>query len=82
MDRFVYRPIQRHEGSFFTVFIGSFGVAIVVQALVGVLMGRGFVTASTPLSSGMQVLPGLYLAALTLSRSPHWPYSWAAWVGC
>jgi branched-chain amino acid transport system permease protein len=66
MDRFVYRPIQRHEGSFFTVFIGSFGVAIVVQALVGVLMGRGFVTASTPLSSGMQVLPGLYLAALTL----------------
>ena len=25
LDRFVYRPIQRDEGSFFTVFVASFG---------------------------------------------------------
>ena len=37
VDRFIYAPIQRHEGSFFTVFVASFGVAIVVQNLIGVL---------------------------------------------
>src|ERR1700693_3076299 len=35
LDRFVYAPIRRHEGSFFTVFVASFGVAIVVQNLIG-----------------------------------------------
>ena len=31
IEKFVYRPIQRHEASFFTVFIASFGVALIVQ---------------------------------------------------
>ena len=30
MERLVYRPIQRHEGSFFTVFVAAFGVSIAV----------------------------------------------------
>src|SRR4051812_703777 len=28
MERFIYRPIQRHEASFFTVFIAAFGVQL------------------------------------------------------
>ena len=36
LDRIVYAPIQRHEGSFFTVFIAAFGIAIVVQNLIGI----------------------------------------------
>ena len=28
MERFIYRPIQRHEGAFFTVFIAAFGAAL------------------------------------------------------
>ena len=62
IDAFVYRPIQRHEASFFTVFVASFGIVICVQALIQVGFGRGSVAISSPLTSAMQVLPGLYLA--------------------
>ena len=62
MERLVYRPIQRHEASFFTVFVASFGVTIVVQSLIEALFGRSFITLSTPLTNARQVLPGLYIA--------------------
>lgn len=64
MDRFVYAPIQRHEGSFFTVFVASFGVAIVVQNLIGMIFGRGFVAVSTPLSRSIEIASGLYVSPL------------------
>jgi len=62
MERWVYRPIQRHEASFFTVFVASFGVTIIVQSLIDVVFGRGFVTLSTPLAQAKRILPGLYIA--------------------
>lgn len=58
----VYRPIQRHEGSFFTVFVAAFGVGIVVQNLVGMFAGRGFASVDTPLSRATEVLPDVFLA--------------------
>jgi len=64
MDRFIYRPVQQHQGSFFTVFIASFGVSIVVQALIGMVMGRTFVTVSTPLSASTMLAEGLYVAPM------------------
>jgi branched-chain amino acid transport system permease protein len=62
MERFVYRPIQRHEGAFFTVFIAAFGVQIIVQNLIGTMFGRSFVTVTTSLSRSVEVLPGLFVA--------------------
>lgn len=62
MERLVYRPIQRHEGSFFTVFVAAFGVSIVVQNLVGAIAGRGFASVDTALSNATEVLPELFLA--------------------
>lgn len=62
MERLVYRPIQRHEGSFFTVFVAAFGVSIAVQNLVGMVAGRGFATVETPLSRAVEVLPEVFLA--------------------
>jgi branched-chain amino acid transport system permease protein len=62
MERFVYRPIQRHEGSFFTVFVAAFGVSIVVQNLVGMVAGRGFANVDTTLSRAVEVLPEVFLA--------------------
>jgi branched-chain amino acid transport system permease protein len=64
LDRFMYAPIQRHEGSFFTVFVASFGIGIVVQNLLGSLFGRGFMSVATPLSNSVEVMPGLYLSPL------------------
>lgn len=64
MERFVYRPIQRHEGSFFTVFVAAFGVSIVVQNLVGMVAGRGFASVDSSLSQGVEVLPELFLAPI------------------
>ena len=64
LDRLVYATIQRHEGSFFTVFVASFGAAIVVQNLIGMIFGRGAVTVSTPLSKSLEILPGLYIAPI------------------
>jgi branched-chain amino acid transport system permease protein len=65
MDRCVYAPIQRHEGSFFTVFVASLGAGIIVQNLVGMIFGRGFVSVTTPLSRSIELLPGLYVAPLS-----------------
>ena len=62
MERWVYRPIQRHEASFFTVFVASFGVTIIAQSVIEVSFGRGFVALSTPLTQARPVLPGLYIA--------------------
>ena len=62
MDRFVYRPILRHEGSFFTVFVAAFGAVVVVQSVLELLFGRSFVSYSSTLTRAVQVLPGLYLA--------------------
>nr|WP_246523095.1 branched-chain amino acid ABC transporter permease [Neoroseomonas eburnea] len=64
MERLVYRPIQRHEGSFFTVFVAAFGVAVVVQNLVGMVAGRGFASVDTPLSRADEVLPDVFLAPI------------------
>ncbi|SDE87069.1 branched-chain amino acid ABC transporter permease [Rhodospira trueperi] len=64
MDRLVYAPIQRHEGSFFTVFVASFGIGIAVQNLVGMVFGRSFVTVTTPLSRSVEVLDGVYVSPL------------------
>lgn len=61
---FVYRPIQRHEGSFFTVFVAAFGVGIVVQNLIGMFAGRGFASVDTPLSRAVEVMPEVYLAQI------------------
>ncbi len=62
IERFVYRPIQRHEASFFTVFIAAFGVQIVVQNLIGTIFGRSFETVTTSLSRSVEILPGLFVA--------------------
>jgi len=62
MDRYIYRPILRHEASFFTVFVASFGVAICVQALIQFFFGRGSISVSSPLTRAVEILPGLYLA--------------------
>ncbi|PHK95219.1 branched-chain amino acid ABC transporter permease [Pseudoroseomonas rhizosphaerae] len=62
MDAFIYRPIQRHEGSFFTVFVAAFGMSIVVQSVIELVFGRGFVTVSSALTMARQVAPGIYLA--------------------
>lgn len=65
MDRLIYAPIQRHEGSFFTVFVASLGAGIIVQNLTGMIFGRGFVSVTTPLSRSVEIMPGLYVAPLS-----------------
>ncbi len=64
LDRWVYAVIQRHEGSFFTVFVASFGAAIVVQNVISIVFGRGMVTITTPLSKSVEVIPGLFVAPM------------------
>ncbi len=64
LDRYVYAIIQRHEGSFFTVFVASFGAAIVVQNVISIVFGRGMVTVSTPLSKSLELFPGLFIAPI------------------
>ena len=59
MERWIYRPIQRHEGAFFTVFIAAFGMQIVVQNAVGTIFGRGFETVTVALSRALPSAPGL-----------------------
>ena len=64
IERFVYRPIQRHEGSFFTVFVAAFGVGIVVQNLIGVFAGRGLATVESRLSFANEILPDVFVAPM------------------
>jgi branched-chain amino acid transport system permease protein len=66
MERFIYRPIQRHEGAFFTVFIAAFGVQIIVQNLTGTVFGRSFVSVTTSLSRSVEVMPGLFIAPVAV----------------
>ena len=66
MERWIYRPIQRHEGAFFTVFIAAFGMQIVVQNAVGTIFGRGFETVTVVLSRAVPVAPGLYVAPIAV----------------
>lgn len=66
MDRCVYAPIQRHEGSYFTVFVASFGAGIIVQNAVGMIFGRSFVSVSTPLSNSIELAPGLFGSPLSV----------------
>lgn len=60
----IYVPIQRHEGSYFTIFVASFGVVIVVQNAIAIIFGRGFVAIETPLSNAVEVVSGLLMAPL------------------
>lgn len=71
MDRLIYAPIQRHEGSFFTVFVASFGIGIALQNLIGIVFGRGYVTVTTSLSRSVKLMDGVYVA----------PLAWIA-IGC
>lgn len=64
MAIFIYRPIQRSEGSFFTVFVAAFGVSIAVQSLIQYFFGRGSVTVSSSLTMASEVIDGLYLAPI------------------
>lgn len=64
MERLIYRPIQRHEASFFTVFIAAFGVQIIVQNAIGSIVGRGMETVSTSLSRSVEILPDLFVAPI------------------
>lgn len=64
LDRLVYEPIRRSNGSFFTLFVASFGVGIVVQNLIGIVFGRGFVSVPSSLASSIEVIPGLYASPL------------------
>ncbi len=64
LQRLVYIPIQRHEASFFTVFVASFGVGIAVQNIVGMVFGRGFVTVNTSLSRSVEIFDGIYVSPL------------------
>jgi branched-subunit amino acid ABC-type transport system permease component len=64
MERWIYRPIQRHEGAFFTVFIAAFGMQIVVQNAVGTVFGRGFETVTVALSRAVPLASNLYVAPI------------------
>lgn len=66
MEKFIYRPIQRHEAAFFTVFIAAFGVQIIVQNLIGSLVGRGMETVTTTLSRSVEIAPGLFVAPISI----------------
>lgn len=63
--RLVYEPIQRHRDSFFTVFVAALGVGIVVQNLIGMIFGRSFVLATTPLSRSVETSFGLFVSPLS-----------------
>lgn len=71
MDRLVYAPIQRSEGSFFTVFVASFGVGIALQNIIGMVFGRSYVTVHTSLSRSIEMIPGIFVS----------PLAWIA-IGC
>jgi len=64
IDRFVYRPIQRDEGSFFTVFVASFGIGVVAENLVVILFGASFVSISTPLTRVQDIGGGIVISWL------------------
>lgn len=65
LDRLVYAPIQRHEASFFTIFVAALGVGIVVQNLIGMIFGRSFVSVTAPLSRSIEIASGLFVSPLS-----------------
>ena len=65
LNRWVYIPIQKHEGSFFTVFVAAFGVSILVENLCGMVFGRSYVSVDTPLSRSVEITHGLYVSPLS-----------------
>ena len=65
LNRWVYVVIQRHEGSFFTVFAASFGAAIVVENLIAIFFGKGLMTVSTDWSRSVEMIPGLFVAPMS-----------------
>ncbi len=67
IDRFVYRPIQRDEGSFFTVFVASFGVGVVAENLVIIFFGASFVSISTPLTRVQDIGGGIVVSYLGMA---------------
>ncbi|MGV6872126.1 branched-chain amino acid ABC transporter permease [Pseudochelatococcus sp. B33] len=62
----IYRPIQRDAGSFFTIFVASFGVAVVVENLIAMYFGSGFLSVTSPFSRAEQYA-GLYISKLGLT---------------
>lgn len=64
LDRYVYRPIQRDEGSFFTVFVASFGIGVVAENIIIILFGASFVSISTPLTRAADVGGGIVVSYL------------------
>jgi len=66
LDRWVYAVIQRNEGAFFTLFVASFGAALVIQNVVAMVFGRGLVSVTSHLSRSVEVLPGLFIAPVFL----------------
>lgn len=64
VNSLIYVPIQRHEGSYFTIFVASFGVVIVVQNAIAVIFGRGFSAIETDLSNAVELVPDLLVAPL------------------
>jgi branched-chain amino acid transport system permease protein len=67
IDRFVYRPIQRDEGSFFTVFVASFGIGVVAENLVVIFFGASFVSISTPLTRVQDIGGGVVISWLGIA---------------
>src|SRR5256885_10108748 len=64
LDRLMYRPIQRDEGSFFTVFVASFGIAVVAENIIVILFGASFVSISTPLTRAADIGGGIVVSYL------------------
>ncbi len=64
LDRWMYRPIQRDEGSFFTVFVASFGIAVVAENVIIILFGASFVSISTPLTRVSDIGGGIVVSYL------------------
>jgi len=64
LDRWMYRPIQRDEGSFFTVFVASFGIGVVAENVIIILFGASFVSISTPLTRASDIGGGIVISYL------------------
>jgi branched-chain amino acid transport system permease protein len=64
LDRWMYRPIQRDEGSFFTVFVASFGIAVVAENVIVILFGASFVSITTPLTRANDIGGGIVVSYL------------------
>src|SRR5258707_12992539 len=77
LDRYVYRPIQRDEGSFFTVFVASFGIGEVAENLVVIFFGASFVSISTPLTRVQDIGAGIVISWLGMASLPIAPLLFA-----